>query len=274
MSYYKIKAISFREKENKVFVTAADSSLRPLQYIRSEYAAATVNFREKVESLWVNVMEGNFQLISSCRWCGVVNEAFAKKRAISNGMDVLGYDFKYKTSFTDELNQYVVKTYLTPAVMKESIVADAQYENNFVNRCRNQWREIADEMRRNHQIPIRSALFSTVFRGWDVLYSADSNRLIVAKCSNYNHGLLDNKDQSAVILPEDSGFDWPEVAYADLDSLSEVLKKYPELIPLCVIEAEYQSAERAVTDGYQKICDDLYAIKTKGRISYAKIIGY
>lgn len=274
MSYYKIKAISFREKENKVFVTAADSSLRPLQYIRSEYAAATPIFREKVESLWENVMTGNFQLIPSCRWCKAANEAFAKKRTISNGMDVLGYDFKYKTSFTEELNAYVIKTYLTPTVMKEIIVADAQYEDNFVDRSRNQWHEIADEMRRNHQIPIRSALFSTVFRGWDVLYPAFSNKLIVAKCSNYNHGLLDNKDQSAVILPEDSGFDWPEVAYADLDSLSEVLKKYPELIPLCVIEAEYQSAERAVTDGYQKICDDLYAIKTKGRISYAKIIGY
>lgn len=174
MSYYKIKTISFSQKENKVFVTAADSSLRPLQYIRSEYAAATVNFREKVESLWVNVMEGNFQLISSCRWCKSVNEAFAKKRTISNGMDVL----------------------------------------------------------------------------------------------------LDNKDQSAVILPEDSGFDWPEVAYADLDSLPEVLKKYPDLIPLCVIEAEYQSAERAVADGYQKVYDGIYAIKTTKGVSYAKIIGY
>lgn len=272
--YYKIKSISFSQKENKVFITAADSSLLPLQYIRGEYAAATANFREKVESLWINVMEGNFQLIPSCRWCEVVNEAFAKKRAISNGMDVLGNDFKYKTSFADELNEYVTKTYLTPTVMKESVVADVQYEETFVESCKSKWTEITEERKRNHQIPIRSALISTAFRGWDVLYSADSDRLIVAKCSNYSGGLLDNKDQSAVILPEDSGFDWQKIAYGDLDSLPAVLGKYPELIPLCVIEAEYHSAERAVADGYQKICDDLYAIKVKDRVSYAKIIGY
>lgn len=65
-----------------------------------------------------------------------------------------------------------------------------------------------------------------------------------------------------------------DFAYADLDSLPEVLKKYPDLIPLCVIEAEYQSEERAVADGYQKVYDGIYAIKTTKGVSYAKIIGY
>lgn len=48
MSYYKIKNFSINEKDNKIMVTAADSSLRPLSFFRSEYHEKAATLREKL----------------------------------------------------------------------------------------------------------------------------------------------------------------------------------------------------------------------------------
>lgn len=53
--------------------------------------------------------------------------------------------------------------------------------------------------------------------------SKKENRIIVAKSQNYdNHGLLDNSDKTAVLLPEGSGNDWRWIAYANMEDLPEL----------------------------------------------------
>lgn len=47
MSYYKVRSVAFKKSLGEIWVTCADSSIRPLQYLRSEYAKETDDFAEK-----------------------------------------------------------------------------------------------------------------------------------------------------------------------------------------------------------------------------------
>ena len=140
--------------------------------------------------------------------------------------------------------------------------------------------EIDKERAEKKQISIRAALISDVFPGWDTLLSKKENRIIVAKSQNYdNHGLLDNSDKTAVLLPEGSGNDWRWIAYANMEDLPEILEKYPQLVSAITVEASYQSGERAVMDGYTKICQKpdgkaLYVENSNGKVSWAEETGY
>ena len=195
-------------------------------------------------------------------------------------MDIFEKDFEYRTSFHEELKEYVAKTYLVPLVNKETKQIDYDYEYGFVDKCRVKWNEIEEQRLRDNQISIQSALFSDVFPGWTALYSRKGERLILAKSSNYdNRGLLDNTDNSAIILPEESAKQWKKIAWARFTDLPDILKKYPQLVAACTVEVDYQSKERAKMDGYEKVFESdahcLYAKETdKHKCTYAEVIGY
>lgn len=186
----------------------------------------------------------------------------------------------YRTNFYNELQEYVAKTYLVPLVTKEAKRIDIDFEADFAERCQKRWDEIDKERAEKKQISIRAALISDVFPGWDTLLSKKENRIIVAKSQNYdNHGLLDNSDKTAVLLPEGSGNDWRWIAYANMEDLPEILEKYPQLVSAITVEASYQSGERAVMDGYTKICQKpdgkaLYVENSNGKVSWAEETGY
>ena len=44
MSYYKVRSVAFKRSIGEIYVTCADSSLRPLKYYRSEYAENIEDF--------------------------------------------------------------------------------------------------------------------------------------------------------------------------------------------------------------------------------------
>lgn len=278
MSYYKVKSVSFNKKEGKIYVTCASSNVRPIQYERSEYAAEEKDFTRKCIDFWTSVLSGNFQFNPSNKWNDAVNNAFETMNSISCNMDIFEKDYEYRTSFHEELKEYVAKTYLVPLVTKETKQIDYDYEYGFVDKCRVKWNEIEEQRLRDNQISIQSALFSDVFPGWTALYSRKGERLILAKSSNYdNRGLLDNTDNSAIILPEGSAKQWRKIAWAKFSDLPDILKVYPQLVAACTVEADYQSAERALMDGYEKIFESdefcLYAKETdKRKCTYAEVI--
>ena len=280
MSYYKVRSVAFKRSIGEIYVTCADSSLRPLKYYRSEYAENIEDFAEKCKLFWVDVLSGNFQFTESNQWHYYVKNAYAEMHLIAHKIDILGKDLDYRTNFYNELQEYVAKTYLVPLVTKEAKRIDIDFEADFAERCQKRWDVIDKERAEKKQISIRAALISDVFPGWDTLLSKKENRIIVAKSQNYdNHGLLDNSDKTAVLLPEGSGNDWRWIAYANMEDLPEILEKYPQLVSAITVEASYQSGERAVMDGYTKICQKpdgkaLYVENSNGKVSWAEETGY
>lgn len=279
MSYYKVRSVAFKQSIGKIYVTCADSSLRPLNYIRSEYAENIQDFTEKCKIFWQDVLSGNMQFAYSNKWHAYVNDTYQQMRRIAKGINVHMKDLDYKTNFYDELQEYVAKTYLVPIVTKEAKHIDIDFEADFAERCQKKWEEIDKERLENKQISIRAALTSYVFPGWDTLLCEKENRTIVAKRCNYHLGLLDNADETAVILPEGSGHDWSRIAYANASELQKIFKKYPQLINAVIVEASYQSKERAAMDGYEKVFESdekcLYVKETDGGMcTYAEVCGY
>lgn len=159
--------------------------------------------------------------------------------------------------------------------------SEQAFEADFIGNCRKEWGRIEKEWEKNKQIPIKCALFSSVFPGWDSLHHDSKNQTIVAKKEHYNNrGLLDNADETAIFLPEGSGDDWGKIAYAKTEDLQEILAKYPQLAGAVGIEATYQSAERAAMDGYEKIFRKsegviLYAQEgSNHKTTWAEVVGY
>jgi len=280
MSYYKVRSVAFKQSIGKIYVTRADSSLRPLNYIRSEYAENIQDFTEKCKIFWQDVLSGNMQFAYSNKWHAYVNDTYQQMRRIAKGINVHMKDLDYKTNFYDELQEYVAKTYLVPIVTKEAKQIDIGFEADFAETCQKKWAEIDKERLENKQICIRTALISDVFPGWDTLWCEDKNRTIIAKRDNYNSGLLDNADETAIFLPEGSGNDWRKIAYAKTEDLPEILAKYPQLAGAVTAEATYQSAERAAMDGYEEVFrkpDGVILYVQEGsnhRITWAEVVGY
>ena len=269
MSYYKVRSVNFKRTTGQIFVTCADSGSCPLYYERFEYDpmdSKITDFAGKCKEFWMEVLAGNYQFLRSNRWYEVERKACEKMQQIADYTDIGERDFLCKTSFRNQLQEYVAKTYLVPLATKEEVTPDAAFEADFIGNCKKEWNRVEKEWERNKQIPIRSALFSGVFPGWDSLRHDSKNQTIVAKKEHYNNrGLLDNADETAIFLPEGSGDDWGKIAYAKTENLPEILNKYPQLAGAVIVEASYQSEERAVMDGYEKIFR-----KPDGVILYAK----
>ena len=151
----------------------------------------------------MEVLAGNYQFLKSNRWYDIERKAYEKMQQIADYTDIGERDFLCKTSFRSQLQEYVAETYLVPLAAKEPVTPDAAFEADFIGNCRTEWGRIEKEWERNKQIPIRSALFSNVFPGWDSLHHESKNPTIVAKKEYYNNrGLLDNADETAIFLPE------------------------------------------------------------------------
>lgn len=280
MSYYKVRNVAFKQSIEKIYVTCADSSLRPLKYYRSEYAENIEDFAEKCKLFWVDVLSGNFQFAESNQWHFYVKNAYAEMHLIAQNIDIFSKDLDHKTNFYDELQEYVAKTYLVPIVTKEAKRIDIDFEAGFAEKCQKRWDEIDKERAENKQICIRTALISDVFPGRDTLWCEEKNCTVIAKKEHYDRGLLDNANETAIFLPEGSGDDWNWIAYAKTKDLPEILNKYPQLTGAVTVEASYQSEERAVMDGYEKVFrkpDGIILYAKEGNhheTTWAEVIGY
>ena len=157
MSYYKVRSVAFKRSIGEIYVTCADSSLRPLKYYRSEYAENIEDFAEKCKLFWVDVLSGNFQFTKSNQWHYYVKNAYAEMHLIAHNIDIFSKDLDYRTNFYNELQEYVAKTYLVPLVTKEAKRIDIDFEADFAERCQKRWDEI-DKERANAIVEIGRVL--------------------------------------------------------------------------------------------------------------------
>ncbi len=65
MSYEKVKRITRKIKEGKIFITSADSSIQPLTYRTWEYCSSQSDYHKKELSLIMDINHGNFHLNNS-----------------------------------------------------------------------------------------------------------------------------------------------------------------------------------------------------------------
>lgn len=66
MSYEKVKCITRKPKEGKIFITSACSNVRPLTFGKWEYGKADMSYKEKMFYLLKDISGGNLQLNNSC----------------------------------------------------------------------------------------------------------------------------------------------------------------------------------------------------------------
>ena len=66
MSYEKVKCITRKPKEGKIFITSACSNVRPLTFRKWEYGKAGMSYKEKIFYLLKDISGGNLQLNNSC----------------------------------------------------------------------------------------------------------------------------------------------------------------------------------------------------------------
>ena len=100
MSYEKVKCITRKPKEGKIFITSACNNVRPLTFGKWEYGKADMSYKEKMFYLLKDISGGNLQLNNSCyEW----NYAVLKTRDYMQeryGKDYYLYDLatmKYTT---------------------------------------------------------------------------------------------------------------------------------------------------------------------------------
>ena len=92
MSYEKVKNITRKPKEGKIFITSACNNLRPLTYSRWEYGKKYSSYKEKLQHLARDVASGNLQLNNSCYdWNYALLKATEQMRA-KYGRDYDLYD--------------------------------------------------------------------------------------------------------------------------------------------------------------------------------------
>ena len=66
MSYEKVKCITRKPKEGKIFITSACNNVRPLTFGKWEYGKADMSYKEKMFYLLKDISGGNLQLNNSC----------------------------------------------------------------------------------------------------------------------------------------------------------------------------------------------------------------
>lgn len=232
MSHYITKSITIDRKSEKVFLTAADSSLRPLQFFRTEYGKEGAPFNERLHSLFTDIMDGNLKLYASCRYRDVADTLRRKYEEITKGHDVLVNDLIYRTDFHAALQDYLATAYAIPAATGGSPQEDAPYEAGFLDACMSRWADEARRLDEEGVVLIKSACRIRWLPGYDALISLDG-RFLIADAKGYdNRGRLDDSSHSAIIFGRGAADElWNKAAYADsmdCEGLDRLAVKWPE----------------------------------------------
>ena len=118
MSYEKVKCITRKPKEGKIFITSACSNVRPLTFGKWEYGKADMSYKEKMFYLLKDISGGNLQLNNSCyEW----NYAILKTRDYIQeryGKDYCLYDLATMKYTSYCLGEQISSTY-TPITRAE-----------------------------------------------------------------------------------------------------------------------------------------------------------
>ncbi len=199
MSYYKLKSVSFK-KDGKLFVTIADSSIRPIYYTRVEYAGKeNMDPRQKIAWLAKDIWSGEVQPNRSCNhsdWWKACESAAEYLGIKHTNMDA---DFRWKLDRLTAIQILAAEKIFTPLFFGEEIPEEAwEAVRNFDKESELAYEKRKQEFDKANIIPIYTAIRSNVLEDADVLYTYDDRILLVHADHYVNAGLLDNSDGSAI----------------------------------------------------------------------------
>jgi len=203
MSYYKLKNASIR-KNGDVYVTVADSSIRPLKYFTGRYGYFDGAFKEEaLLRLFKNMLEGDIQCLPSANFRPIedkmkdISRKYVRYTSAEEdhklGVDrmnvlntrIASYAYNYVKSGAWDDESYI---------KREVEALDAESE-----KC---YREKRENYKKNRQIIIRAATVSKLSSNICVLLS-ENGCLYLADRERYKRGILDDSDSSAICLSED-----------------------------------------------------------------------
>lgn len=231
MSYEKVKYVSFNKKRGEINITSACNNCVPLTYEKWNYMEAhkECSFEEGVVLFWINVLNGNFHINGPEKMKHIASDAELIYDTTCADVDVLSMDFKYKTSFSNELAKVVAEEFAMPMSLEK--VSDYSklnaFRKTFLGRCKATWEEKDEQDRKNGIVRIRAAVRTNVFPEYDALYCEDTDETIVARCDKYSGGILDDSSKTAIRLGNGSGNLWHFIGYSH--DLEDVLKQVPQL---------------------------------------------
>lgn len=209
------KTRKFRTKDNRLFVTCADSNVWPRDYYEAEYAEqSNDSVEEKLKSFFESALEGNFQPVQRGTFRTLIERADEIKRVVA--YTNLRDDFDFCIDGTQKINrivaEYMLDVYkdeLKKRGSSKSIIDPLPYKRRLLAADLENaasYKEKLYEYDAKRQILISCASKSNLFKGWDALIGRNGNTVYLAKASNYNNrGLLDNKDESAILVASGKG---------------------------------------------------------------------
>lgn len=230
MSFYHLKKLTVTE--NQIFVTIADSSVKPLEYYTSEYCESKeVSIEDKLNTFLQDLLSGNFRANGNTKLGRLYKSGRNMIAAISDGciMNVFEGDFRFETHFYEDLKRYVARSYLMPQLLKKQAAPDYIYERNFATNCNKEWQRIINDLKSKH-ITVATAAITVKYLKNKVLAVTMDGQLAFVNDENYQLRFINDADGSTVFFGSES--DWITFAYPSKpkkDWFIGAIHRYPEL---------------------------------------------
>lgn len=190
MSYYATRGIKIDKKNKRITVTCADSSLRPLQFLKTEYMPEEENFKGKLENLIISVDEGNFHLYKGAnKFVALAVSNMQKWRScLSKSAYSLGVYFNDMSIYTKVEHTLAEATvqYLYNEISFTQVQEKIQALNHFIA----DWEKDKKSEWSGKFLSIACAGMSNVFPGYVILIPRNENNLIIAPETDYHTGKL------------------------------------------------------------------------------------
>ena len=230
MSFYYLKKVTVTE--NQIFVTIADSSIKPLTYYTEEYCESKEkSIEDKLNDFFVDLLSGNFRANGNTKGGRLYKSGRKMIAAISDGcvMDVFEGDFRFETHFYEDLKRYISRTYLIPQLLRRHPSPDYVYEKNFATNCNKEWQKIISDLSHKH-ITVATAAITVKYLKNKVLAVTMDGRLAFVNDENYQLRFINDSDGSTVFFGSEK--DWVTFAYPSKPEKNWFIVKttvYPEL---------------------------------------------
>lgn len=125
MSYEIVKSVALYPEKETIYITHASNNTSPRVFQKTEYGANISSYKEKVISLFVNILDGNLQIYRSCKAVYYIAEtAFTILDAVSEKIDTLEYDLIHKTSYDRKVKELVAREYAYPTTLSRKDEAE------------------------------------------------------------------------------------------------------------------------------------------------------
>ena len=202
--YYKLKSARI-DGNNRIFVTVADSNIRPLRYFKSEYQVKDEN---PLLVFFRNIAEGEIRPLGSCSMNGrnladLAKNMFTLKQKAGNinisddmhtGLNMTGL-------LNKKLAEIAVEWFLNNC--NDITEDDCDIIKSLDREAVKKYKSEKTRAKANGVIYVRAAVISSLFEDYDAFVDEDNRMFIGLKKDYDNHGHYDNSGCTAIYLQDE-----------------------------------------------------------------------